>query len=114
MEVVVKGVRIELTKEQASKIEKELRDRKKEMGTFEKVLLHFGFKKMNMKDWPHKQITPYEHKENGWYAEIQNNGRWSDVWMVGKGLKCAGFPGGWQYFTPQEIENEIIKAIDTK
>ena len=56
----------------------------------------------------------FEHKVMPWYAEIIDRGNYSDVWMVGDGLKSStGFPGGWVYESPIEIETEVIKSLST-
>lgn len=49
-EVYVEGVRIQLTPAQLSQIEREKKKRARIRGSFEKMLLHFGFKKMDTSD----------------------------------------------------------------
>ena len=37
-------------------------------------------------------------------------GNWSEVWMVGEGLKCGGFPGGYCYGEPEDVEAELLSS----
>jgi hypothetical protein len=107
MFTIIRGVRIELTPEQIKKIKQAENKLKRCRSSFEKMLRHLGFKQIS--DLPPGH---FEHKQQDWYAEIYNRGCYNDVWMVGNGLKSSGFPGGWNYSSPQEIEEEILKALD--
>jgi len=86
-------------------------DTDKNIAQFIKILLPFGFKKVNTSDWPVKNILAYEQTENSWWAEI-----WRDcggeVWLVGKELKSGSFPGGWIYDEAKDVEEELTKALD--
>lgn len=62
-----------------------------------------------MKDVP----GSWGHSSMEWYADIREERNWTDVWMVGKGLKDGGFPGGWNYSDPEEIETELLRALKT-
>lgn len=107
MTIVVEGVRIELTTEQISLILKERKRRERCRGSFKRMLSNLGFKPC--KDLP----GSFEHKVMPWYAEIVNHEGYSNVWMVGGDLKSAGFPGGWIYHSPTEIETEVLKVLNT-
>ena len=109
MEIFVENVRIKLTKEQLSLIEKARNERIKCINSFAKMLKNFGFK-------PSKgNKNCFEHEENNWWAEIQEYGYYKCVWMVGEGLQSAkSIPGGWQYGSPKEIEKELIKYYESK
>lgn len=127
MFVIVEGVAIKLlpqqlaliykVREKARKKENRLsRIRDKEHMAERKqlidVLKKYGFKKISTKDFKDKTtVVAFMHEANDWYAELLHRGGYSDVWMVGKGLKQAnGFPGGWLYEEPEQIEAVIIKA----
>lgn len=107
MDIIVQGVKITLTKSQVQTIESVEKRRLKCKNSFKKMLTHFGFKENA------DQPNTFSHKAKQWYAEIIDRGVYSDVWMVGRGLKSSsGMPGGWVYESPKEIETEIIKAMD--
>lgn len=113
MRIIVQGVSIELTVEQIAAIDKEKRKREKCRKSFEKILFHFGFKKINTTGWQNPKQFCYEQKEYGWFAEIQNFGIYSEVFMIGKGLQNNHPPpGGHMYGEPEDIEKEIVKALD--
>lgn len=128
MFVIVEGVAIKLLPQQLALIYKAREKAKKkenrlfrirhkehiaERKAFMDVLKKYGFKKINTKDWADKTAVAYIHEGNDWYAELLHRGGYSDVWMVGKGLKQAsGFPGGWLYEEPAQIEAVIIKALN--
>lgn len=106
MEIFVEGTMITLTTEQEEKIKKERRKRNRYRNNFKKILKHLGFKQVK------GQPNSFEHPAMGWYAEINDNGAWSDVWMTGKGLKnSSGMPGGWTYGSAEEIEKEILNTL---
>jgi hypothetical protein len=109
--IVVEGVRIELTEAQNDKVEKEIRRRERCRNSFEKMLKHFGFKKIDTSDWERPNIPAFQHSYYNWYAEIIDHGRWNEVWMAGHGLRHSGFPGGWMYGEPEDIEKELSKAL---
>ncbi len=107
-----KQAKLDADKKRQAKFQKQhTLDTDKNIAQFIKILLRFGFKKVNTSDWPVKNILAYEHIEHGWYAEI-----WRDcggeVWLVGKELKSGSFPGGWMYWEPKDIEKELTKALD--
>lgn len=67
--------------------------------------------KKTLKDLGFTQVRgiqlSYEHPDKGWYAEIQDRGKWADVWMIGRGLRSsASPPGGSIYSSPDDIINE--------
>lgn len=103
MKVFVEGVEIELTKEQLAKVEKRRKQIESDFRSFKSVLRHFGFKQLkDQKDC---------FANDKWYAEIVNHGNWHSVWMTGQGLKNSHlFPGGWTYFEPNEIRDELYNA----
>lgn len=106
MKIVVEGCIVELTPAQIAKIERERKVREKCRSSFGRMLIKLGFKPC--KDLP----GSFQHKDRSWYAEIIDRGNYSDCWMVGNGLKSvSGFPGGYVYESPREIEMEVIKAI---
>lgn len=106
MKVVVDGCIIELTPAQIAVIEKERKHREKCRSSFGRMLTKLGFKAC--KDLP----GSFQPKDRPWYAEIIDRGHYSDCWMVGDGLKSvSGFPGGYVYESPVDVEKEIIKAI---
>jgi hypothetical protein len=107
MYTIIRGVRIDLTSAQIKKIVAAENKLKKCEANFERLLKHFGFTQIT--DLPKGH---FENKEFDWYAEKRNMGNYNYYWMVGKGLKSDSFPGGWNYFTPFEIKEEILKAID--
>lgn len=108
MNIIIEGVNIELTFEQISKIEAARKERALSKKSFVSILKHFGFKKLDTSNWTDKTIIAFEHAQNNWYAEITNN----NVWMVGKGLKDSGFPGGSYYFTINEVETALLQVLD--
>lgn len=106
MNIIVEGCTIRLTPAQIAIIDKEKKRREKCRGSFKRMLTKLGFRPC--KDLP----GSFQHKDRSWYAEIIDRGNYSDCWMVGEGLKdLTGFPGGWVYETPMDIEKELIKAI---
>lgn len=103
MEVFVKGVKVTLTEEQTDFIKKELARIKKTKSGFRKVLENYGFKKTK---------DGFIHHERNWYAEIQDYGNFSQVWMVGTGLRCDEFHRfGSCYSEPEEIAAELDNVI---
>lgn len=111
MDVIIKGVRITLTQQQVAKIEIAKNQRQRCRNSFVRMLKHFGFKKIDTAGWENPKALCFENETCEWFAEIQNYGNWDEVFMAGKGLKNVGFPGGYMYGTPQEIEEELLKAI---
>lgn len=110
MTVFIKGVRIKLNDKQIAEVDKELKSRERCRISFVKMLRKFGFRNED-KAFPNS----FGNKTFDWYAEIIDRGNYSDVWMVGKELKSSGgFPGGWIYSEPKEIEDEIVRALDLK
>jgi hypothetical protein len=108
MKIIVEGVSIELTPAQIATIEKERKRREKCRGSFKRMLAKLGFRQS------HDVPGSFSHKTNDWYAEIIDRRHYSDVWMVGDGLKnSTGFPGGWVYESPMELEKEVVKALST-
>ena len=103
MEVFVKGIKVTLTDEQTAFVKKELARIRKTKSGFRKVLESYGFK--NTKEG-------FIHPEQNWYADIQYAGKFSQVWMVGDGLRCNGFPGGSSYSEPEEIASELDNALE--
>lgn len=77
--------------------------------TFQSVLKEFGFKKRNvLHDDGHKSSYWYIQKKN-WYAEIHVCTCYTEVWLVGKGLKESnGYPGGYFYGEPEQLRDELI------
>ena len=112
MYTFVQGIRIELTPDQIKVIEKEKRRRERCRDSFVKTLKRFGFKKIDTSDWVNPNQDCYEHPHYEWFAEIYDRGGWNDVFMAGQGLKDGGFPGGWVYGDPEQIEKELARAID--
>lgn len=114
MRVVVEGVAIELTPEQVSQIEKVRQERKECRDSFEKMLLHFKFKKISKPSTDAHESVMFSHCYYNWYAEIHYGcGTYYYVWMTGNGLKNSKqVPGGWTYDEPEEIEREIVRALD--
>lgn len=107
MEIVVENVRITLTPEQVDEIKKEQGRRARCRNSFVKMLKHFGFKKGN--EYEHNY---YEQKEHGWYADFHCYGNWTACFMGGKGLTHdSAPPGGHEYGTPKEIEDELLRAL---
>ena len=113
MKVTIQGVSIELTKEQIALIHEEKTKQEKECKSFEQILKHFGFKKIDTKSWPVPNEMAYSHYELGWYAEIQDYRTGAACFLVGKGLKSSnGFPGGHIYESPESVAKSIIEALD--
>lgn len=104
--VFVEGTRITLTPEQEAQVNKELRRRKKNRSSFEKMLKYLGFKPAG-----EGLRNCWQHEKENWWAEVHDQGHYHTVWLVGPGLKCGGFPGGWSYGEPEEIEMEVLKAL---
>jgi hypothetical protein len=99
---IIDGVRIELTPAQVTKIEKEKKKRDRCIYSFKRMLTVLGFKPI--KDLP----GSFQHKDNDWYAELLND----RVWIVGQGIKDSrSFPGGWVYWSPKEIKEEVTKRL---
>lgn len=130
--VLVDGVKIQLTAEQMEVINKakqaklaieqkreEKHKRQFELETnrnieaFRKILLSFGFTKVDTSDWPNKNNIPYayEHVKNEWYAEIYRD-RGGEIWMVGPELKSGRMPGGWMYWEPKDVKEELTNALN--
>lgn len=107
MKVVVEGCTIELTTGQVAIIDKERKLREKCRGSFKRMLRKLGFMQS------HDDVPgSFSHKTKQWYAEIIDRGHYSDVWMIGDGLKSvSGFPGGYVYESPMDLEKEVIKAL---
>lgn len=102
MRIIVEGVAIDLTKEQIKHIETVKAKRLKELNSFEKVLVNFGFKKET-----HANGSFYTNDDLEWYAEIYDD---DSVWMTGSGLKdTSSFPGGYVYGTPESLIEELSK-----
>jgi len=102
MRTTVDGVQITLTKTQIKHIEKIKAERRKNLKTFEAVLLRFGFKRFMDTRSPDDMC--YTH-DKGWWAEIYDN---DYVWMTGAGLKDIGsFPGGYNYHSPESLIKEL-------
>lgn len=110
-EILVNGVLISLTRQQLKKINTEIAERKEDKSAFEKVLFHYQFKKVDTTGWLNPKQDCYQHVYFNWWAEIVRHGGWHEVWLVGEGLKCGGFPGGWNYGEPEYLQEEIEKAI---
>ena len=79
------------------------RIKQREIKAFASVLRKYGFKKSSP--------TIFDNEKRGWHADIMDMHNYVEVWLVGKGLKCGGFPGGWCYGDPQAIANELDKAL---
>lgn len=105
MKVKIEGITIELTKEQRSLITHARNKRKHNRGSFEKVLLHFGFERL------HTGTPGFAYVKNDWFAQIIDHTNFSEVWMTGKGLQTTGsFPGGYLYGEPADLEKELLRA----
>ena len=110
MQAIVKGVKIELTPAQIKQVEKQLNARKRCRTSFEKMLKHFGFKKVVDAGAGN---NCWQHKSYNWFADVIDRVNYTDVWMTGTELKqCNGFPGGFCYGKPEEIEEELCRAIE--
>ena len=106
MEIFVKGVKIKLTKEQIDLIEQNDAKIEKCRNSFVKMLKHFHFEQWkDDKDY-------FSNPTTGWVAEILDRGNYKEVWMIGDGLKTSSFPGGWIYSSPEQIEMEILRALE--
>jgi len=106
--VYVDGVKVKLTPEQLKEVANEKVKLAKELNTFHKVLIHYGFKKLTGKNLE----KCYQNDEHGWFAEISaHNPCWVDVWAVGKLLPCDGFLGGRVYGTIEELKTVFDKAL---
>lgn len=99
----MQGVTIELTKDQIALIEKEKARRLRECKSFERILKHFGFVKVD---------GGFHHTQHGWYAEILDRRYYQDCLLVGKGLKGPGFPGGHVYGSPEAVAEALTAALD--
>ena len=77
----------------------------REVSGFRKVLLKFGFKNLD------GYKLSYSNEKNGWFADIIDFGNFAEVWLVGTGLKDGGFPGGWNYADPKDIEKALNSAL---
>lgn len=106
--IYIKGVNIKLTTEQKRQIGDQLKKRDACKNSFKRTLEHHGFKA-----YPELKNC-FQHIYFNWWAEITVHDRYTEVWIVGPGLKCAGFPGGWTYGTPEEITEEITKYLDNR
>lgn len=106
--VSVHGVWIDLTEAQIKKVTTEIKKREKCRGDFKKMLLKLGFVTCEIAG-----KNCFEHKYYGWFAEIiEYNSRWFECWIVGTGLRDGGFPGGWSYGEPEEVEKVLTEAMD--
>lgn len=94
------GIKITLTTAQIKTVEKERHRREKACSSFRRILRYFGFTQMR------GDKSAFVHKR-GWYAEIQWQSNYYVVWLVGGGLKSSGFPGGWIYYEPKEVKEEL-------
>lgn len=113
MKITVQGITIELTKEQIAEIEKGKAAQELECKSFERILKHFGFTKMSTKGWANPKEICYEHKTNGWYAEILDHGRWKNCFLVGQCLPHqSSLPGGQLYDTPEDVAKALNNALD--
>lgn len=113
MTIYFEGIKIELTPEQISKIEKVRKQRHRYRNNFVQTLKLFGFKKMDTSDWLDKTVLAYENELTEWYAEIWNHLNYTEVWIVGKGLPHASCPpGGGVYGDPEAIQKVLAKALD--
>lgn len=112
MQVVIEGVKIELTPEQVQQIEKVRAEREKCRNSYQKMLKHFGFEKCDTSTWLNKKANAWVQEHYDWYAEIQHSGGIHSLWLVGPGLKTTNFNDGWIYWSPADAEKEIVKAID--
>jgi|GEM_PF-1941384 len=115
MKTTVDGVTIELTREQIAKIQAVKSKRDAACKSFVSVLRHFGFTKCSTKGWEQPNRVCYEHKENGWFAEIFDLGSHStffDCWMAGPGLRNVGFPGGDVYGSPELVSEALTAALN--
>lgn len=105
MEVIIEGVRIELTESQLARIEEKRKEREACRDSFVKMLKFFEFEEMP--DLPNCFI----HKIYNWYAEYLE-GNCGYVWITGEKLKTSAFPGGWIYWEPEEVEEALLKALE--
>jgi len=109
--VWVDGVQVQLTEAQLKFVASQNAKFAKEVNTFHKVLIHYGFKKVTD---PHPNLKNcYQNSEHNWFAEIyHNNNRWVDVWLTGKLLPSMDAPpGGWMYGEISEIKEALDKAL---
>lgn len=106
MRIIVDGAGIELTAKQIGTIEKRRKQRERCRYSFKRMLTHLGFKAD--REFP----TSFGHRKENWYAEIQEYSSGAfNVWMTGPELKDSnGFPGGWVYWEPKDIETEILSV----
>lgn len=110
MKVTVKGVTIDLTPAQIAYIEKTIIKRDKELKTFENVLKHFGFRKLNTKGWVNPDQNCYTQNTHGWFVEILDYGKWKSCLVHGTGLD-HGHPFGKHYDSPESLCEAIVKAL---
>ena len=111
MEAIIKGVRITLTPEQIMQIEAYHAKQKQECSTFTKTLKHFGFKKMNTKNWVNLDANCWESKH--WFVEIFNTGTLNEYCaVVGVGIELSS--SGWPLIvnSPQELVGILNKALE--
>jgi len=103
MYTYVKGVRIELTKEQEELVNKELAKRERSHKSLTSVLKEFGFKKCD---------GGFLQHDHGWFAMVQDQGNYHEVWVTGKCLKAASsFPGGWCYSDSKVLYEELNNGL---
>lgn len=79
------------------------------MVSFNKVLKRNGFKRLKKH---HTGIIPYGNGKM--YVEVykEDKGRDDFCWAVGGNLKSIQhFPGGYNYHSPEELENELKKVL---
>lgn len=113
MKVKIKGVEITLTTEQEREIARVNKRWAREVSSLATVLRSFGFKKHTVTGEEGSVSSFYTHVKNGWHAEIEKEKYYTHVWIVGNGLKDSGsFPGGWYYGEPQEITDELNRALE--
>ena len=112
MKIIVQGVSIEITKEQIEQIDQEKAKQIRELKSFERILKHFGFEKINTRSWPNPNEKAYSHYQYGWYAEIQDYGPYKACFLTGKGLRSTdSFPGGYVYDSPESMAKAITLAL---
>lgn len=87
---------------------------KRDIREFEICLRKFGFKKIDTSDYQQKGCICYQNEKQGWFADFIINKCFVEVWLVGNGLKCGGFPGGWNYGSAELITKELNKALKNK
>lgn len=75
----------------------------RETKAYARLLRKYGFKKSG--------TTSFDHEKNSWHADILDMHNYVEVWLVGRGLKDGGFPGGWVYGDAKSIADELDKAL---